>query len=112
MTTLSAAGVVLTSRDAGPLRLQAGVGVRVGGARIVGKPSANNNAVGQTVSGPWAGPLADARLSWPRESRVGVAVRAEVGWALLAVRGLQGSEATVAADNVWTALWLGVQVSL
>lgn len=112
MTTVSVAGVVLTSRDAGPLLLQAGVGGRVGGARIVGRPRAGRDTIGQTISGPWAGPLVDARVSWPRKGVVALVLRAEAGWALLSVRGLQGGQSSVSADNVWTALWLGVQLSL
>lgn len=91
---------------AGPFRLHAGLGARLGLARLSGHAADGLAVEGTTVWRPWLGPLVSAGASW-RLGRAEVVLVAETGRALLAAKGLADGATAIAIGGTWASVSLG-----
>ncbi len=109
--TASALGAVLAGPSRDRFALRAGLGIRAGGAWIIGTPS-DAPTVGRTVRGGWWGPVAIVDGSLIVHRRIVIEIIVELGRVVLPVAGTVQGGSSVAIDGNWIRGGLGVGFTL
>jgi hypothetical protein len=93
--------------SSGRVRWEAGPGARLGWVHLAGQPDEGSMLEGHSLSAPWAGPEARARVAYgaPEQRSSRLALELGTGWVLLPVRGLlDGAERLYAVEGPWLSV--------
>ena len=114
--TATAGLALYAGRTSGPLRLEAGPGVRVGWAHLSGRPVASvSNLDGAELSAVWGGPEVRARVAYRPTDRSSLAVGFELGAGLVVrpVHGLRdGADPVYAIEGPWLSVALDLALGI
>lgn len=114
--TATAGLALCAGRTTGPLRLEAGPGVRLGWAHLSGRPAAAvSNVDGAQLSAVWGGPEVRARVAYRPTDRSSLVVGFELGAGLVVrpVHGLRdGADRVYAIEGTWLSVALELALGI
>ena len=110
--TATIGGSIVMHREWGPLSMRAGLGIRMGAARMSGVPIRSDLAIGRSVWAPWGWPLGVLALSVTPIRPLVIELQGEMGYVVLPLGGKVGGGQEITLAGAWAAVQLGVGMYL
>jgi len=110
--TATLGGSIVMHREWGPLSMRAGLGIRMGAARMSGIPYSSDLAIGRSVWAPWGWPLGVLALSVTPIRPLVIELQGEMGYVVLPLGGKVGGGQEITLAGAWAAAQLGVGMHL
>lgn len=110
--TATIGGSIVLHREWGPLSMRAGLGLRMGAARMTGVPYRSDLAIGRSVWAPWGWPLGVLALSAMPVRPLVIELQGETGYVVLPLGGKVGGGQEITLAGAWAAVQLGVGMYL
>jgi hypothetical protein len=110
--TATLGGSLVLHREWSVVSMRAGVGLRMGVARMIGQPYSYQLAEGKSVVAPWGWPLGVLALSFTPVRPLVFEVQGEAGYVVLPLGGQVGGGREITLEGVWAGLQFGVGMFL
>ncbi len=110
--TATLGGSIVLHREWGPLSMRAGMGLRMGAARMSGQPHRSDLAIGRSVWAPWGWPLGVVALSITPIRPLVIEAQGEAGYVVLPLGGRVGGTQEITLAGAFAVLQLGVGMYL
>ncbi|MBI5531428.1 MAG: hypothetical protein HY898_01855 [Deltaproteobacteria bacterium] len=110
--TATLGGSLVLHREVSVLSMRAGLGLRFGVARMMGKPYSSQLAEGKSVVAPWGWPLGVLALSITPIRPLVLEVQGEAGYVVLPLGGQVGGVQEITLQGAWAGVQLGIGMFL